>query len=107
MAQSPTTVERRRQLREKIGDRLEKAIAGEPIGLDGMKRTPEDEAALNQTFALLFRGARGKEVLEYLESLTIHRVAGPGVDPNTVLHMEGSRFVVGIIKQRIQLGRNQ
>jgi hypothetical protein len=74
---------------------------------DGRKRSREDEQRLNEAFAITFAGERGEFVLNYLKHVTLNAVAGPGVDPNHLMHLEGQRFVVGLIDQRIRYGRDK
>jgi len=71
---------------------------------DGFSRTPAQEKDLNLAFASVFRGADGKIVLDYLKSISIQNVSGPNVDTNSLLHLEGQRFLVGIIAQRFEAG---
>ena len=79
--------------------------AASPI--DGHVRTEEQEKELNKLFARVFRGPGGKEALDYLEKITFGTIAGPEVSPNRLLHMEGSRFLYGIIKHRTIEGRKR
>ena len=72
--------------------------------VDGYVRTEEDEAKLNKHFATLFKGDDGKVVLDYLQSITTEAVAGPNITSNQLFHIEGMRFLVGIIKSRIKKG---
>jgi len=67
-------------------------------------RTAEQEKELNEDMAQVFRGAQGKAVLDYLKSLTLNNVAGPGIEPNSLMHLEGQRFLVAVIDRRIQAG---
>ena len=72
--------------------------------IDGYVRTEKDEEILNKHFANVFKGDEGKKVLSYLQSITIEAVAGPNIDSNRLFHLEGMRFLVGIIKTRITKG---
>lgn len=74
---------------------------------DGRKRSVEDEHRLNEACAITFATDAGQFVLDYLKHITIHAVAGPGVDPGHLMHLEGQRFVVGIIEARVKHGQNQ
>lgn len=78
--------------------------AGTPSPIDGVVRTAEQEKELNEDMAQVFRGAQGKAVLDYLKSLTLNNVAGPGIEPNSLMHLEGQRFLVAVIDRRIQAG---
>ena len=72
--------------------------------VDGYVRSEEDEAKLNKHFANLFKGDDGKVVLNYLQSITTEAVAGPNITSNQLFHIEGMRFLVGIIKSRTKKG---
>jgi hypothetical protein len=107
MAESPTTKARREQLRDNIRNQLDPPSGERVSSLDGMPISAEDEAVLNEAFALTFRGRRGQSVIDYLARLTVDRIAGPGVEPNALLHMEGSRYIYGVIKARVEIGRKK
>ena len=46
------------------------------IGLDNFKRSSEEETKLNMVFTSVFGSTSGKQVLQYLKSITIDTVAG-------------------------------
>ncbi len=77
------------------------------IGLDGLTRNPEDEENLNSMCYGLFNTVSGKQVLKYLKSLTIEAVAGPNISNEELRHLEGQRFIVGLIQRRINKGTSQ
>jgi hypothetical protein len=72
--------------------------------IDGYSRSAEAEQILNKNFANVFKSDDAKEVLDYLKSITIEAVAGPNIDSNRLFHLEGMRFLVGIINTRIKKG---
>ncbi len=74
--------------------------------IDGYVRSEADDQILNKHFANVFKGDEGKKVLDYLKSITIEAVAGPNIDGNRLFHLEGMRFLVGIINTRINKGEN-
>jgi len=74
--------------------------------IDGYVRSEADDQILNKHFANVFKGDEGKKVLDYLKSITIEAVAGPNIDGNRLFHLEGMRFLVGIITTRIKKGEN-
>jgi hypothetical protein len=74
---------------------------------DGINRSHKIEKQINEAFALAFSGEAGDFVLDYLRRISIERVNGPAVDTNSLLHMEGQRFLVGVIQQRINLGKEK
>ncbi len=77
------------------------------IGLDNIQRKPEDEENLNALFYALFNTPGGSQVLKYLKSLTIEAVAGPEISNETLRHLEGQRYLVGLMQRRINKGLSQ
>ena len=77
------------------------------VGPDGLKRPPKFERNLNEAFALIFNSAAGKEVLDYLKSVSTNRVLPPGLPPESYPYQEGARWLMGIISTRIQDGEDK
>ena len=77
------------------------------IGPDGLRRPPKVEHQLNECFAIIFRGQAGKNVLDYLKSITTNRVIGPGEPENTYAYHEGARWLMGVISTRIKDGEEK
>ena len=77
------------------------------IGLDHIQRKPEDEENLNTLFYKLFTTTGGSEVLKYLKSLSIDAVAGPEISDQSLRHLEGQRYLVGLIQRRVNKGISQ
>ena len=71
------------------------------IGLDGYQRKSEDDLIVSKNMAQIFESPTGKEVLRYLRSVTIEMVNGPNVTTEELRHLEGQRYIVGLIEQRI------
>lgn len=71
------------------------------IGLDGIQRNAEADIVISQNIAQIFSSPTGKEVLKYLRSITIEMVNGPNVTTEELRHVEGQRYIVGLIEQRI------
>lgn len=74
------------------------------IGIDGYQRKSEDDAIVSKNVAKIFESPTGKEVLRYLRSITIEMVNGPNVTTEELRHIEGQRYIVGLIEQRIAHG---
>ena len=74
------------------------------IGLDGLARSSEKEKELNQLVAQVLSTESGKEVLRYLRSITIEMVNGPNVSTEELRHLEGQRYIVGLLEQRVAHG---
>lgn len=77
------------------------------IGLDNIQRRPQDEENLNTLFYKMFTSTGGSEVLKYLKSLTIDAVAGPEISNESLRHLEGQRYLVGLIQRRTNKGLSQ
>ena len=71
------------------------------IGLDGIQRSSDKDVQISQNIAEIFNTPTGKEVLRYLRSVTIEMVNGPNVTTEELRHLEGQRYLVGLIEQRI------
>ena len=71
------------------------------IGLDGIQRSSDKDVQISQNIAQIFESPTGKEVLRYLRSVTIEMVNGPNVTTEELRHIEGQRYIVGLIEQRI------
>ena len=72
-----------------------------------MKRKPADEENLNTLFYKMFTTSGGSEILKYLKSLTLEAVAGPEISNEQLRHLEGQRYIVGLLQRRINKGTSQ
>lgn len=72
------------------------------ISVDGYTRPTELDDTISLNVASLFASELGKEVLTYLRSITIEAVHGSAVTDEALRHVEGQRYIVGIIQSRIQ-----
>ena len=77
------------------------------IGLDGIKRPPEAEENLNTLFYKMFNTPGGKEILKHLKALTLEAVAGPEISDQQLRHLEGQRYLVGLVQRRVNKGISQ
>jgi hypothetical protein len=71
----------------------------------GDKKPSQAESKLNKMFYSAFKGGDGKASLNYLKQISIYSIGGPGIVPDTLMHMEGQRFIVAEIERRIELGK--
>lgn len=71
------------------------------IGIDGDVRSTEADKQISQNIAEVFSSPTGKEVLRYLRSITIEMVCGPNITTDELRHLEGQRYLVGLIERRI------
>lgn len=65
------------------------------------------EREINMTFASCFGSPAGRQVLEYLKSITTNVASGPEVNVNALIHLEGQRFLVGLIQKRLEHGHKE
>lgn len=71
------------------------------IGIDGIQRTIEQDKKISKNIAQIFQSPTGKEVLKYLRSISIEMVHGANVSTEELRHIEGQRYIVGLIENRI------
>lgn len=76
-------------------------------GIDGKTRRHTIERTINQHAAATFGTPAGRAFLDYLKSITTNTASGPEVNVNALLHLEGQRFLVGLIQTRINLGHKE
>ena len=70
-------------------------------GPDGIARARSEQKRINEVLATAFKGDLGKQAMDYLRSISIERVCGPAASDAELRHLEGMRFIVGVISQRI------
>lgn len=71
------------------------------IGIDGIPRDQAEDKQISQNIAEIFSTPAGKEVLRYLRSVTIEMVSGPNISTEELRHIEGQRYLVGLLERRI------
>ena len=72
------------------------------VRLDGFNRSEETDKQISLIISQVFNTASGKEVLRYLRSITIEAVTGANVSDAELRHLEGQRYLVGVIERRIK-----
>ena len=77
------------------------------VGLDNYTRPAEQETELNSLFLNVLNTKNGQKLMNYLKSITIEAVAGSEVSDATLRHLEGQRYMVGLIQRRINKGKSQ
>ena len=75
------------------------------LRLDGFARGDEEDRRVSLDIASLFASPTGDSVLKYLRSITIEAVNGPNVTDAELRHMEGQRYLVGLLERRIKHGQ--
>lgn len=69
--------------------------------VDGVVRPAEAEHQINQVLAETFKTPAGRAALNYLKEITLYTVHPAGTDANVLAHTEGGRYLVGLIRKRI------
>lgn len=72
------------------------------IGIDGFARSQDRDLKISKDISGLFSTDGGREVLRYLRSITIEAVAGGNISDAELRHLEGQRYLVGLIERRIK-----
>jgi hypothetical protein len=72
------------------------------IGIDNFPRSKSNDEKISKDIRSVFRTPNGQEVLKYLRSITIEAVTGPAASDAELRHLEGQRYLVGLIERRIK-----
>ena len=72
------------------------------IGIDNFPRSKSNDEKISKDIRSVFRTPNGQEVLTYLRSITIEAVTGPAASDAELRHLEGQRYLVGLIERRIK-----
>ena len=72
------------------------------LSLDGFTRTKTDDLIISRNIESLFKSPTGEAVLQYLRSITIEAVSGPNISADELRHLEGQRYLVGLIERRMK-----
>ena len=77
------------------------------LGLDNFERDTQQEQLLNTLFESVFKQENAQEILRYLKQITIESVSGSEISDSALRHLEGQRYIVGLIQRRVNKGRSQ
>ena len=72
------------------------------IGIDNFPRKISEDNEISLDVRSLFRSPSGEKVLKYLRSITIEAVTGPAASDAELRHLEGQRYIVGLIERRMK-----
>jgi hypothetical protein len=75
------------------------------VGVDGIQRPQQKDREISQNIAVLLSSETGQAVLKYLRSITIEMVNGPNVTTEELRHIEGQRYIVGLLEARMNHAR--
>lgn len=78
-------------------------------GIDGVTRGPKTEQVINDLCLEVFgKNELGRKVFDYLRSITTETASsGNALDTNQLWHLEGQRWLVGVLSRRIKQGEEQ
>ena len=77
------------------------------LGPDGIARSPQLEQRLNEAVFHSLKSEAGQLFMDYLRSITTNQVTGPEVSNDHLRHLEGQRFLTGVIIKRYELGKER
>ena len=69
------------------------------MGPDGIKRSQSAHKMILEVFDETFKPECGHKVIDYLRSITTNVAAGPEVSDAHLRHLEGQRYIVGLINK--------
>ena len=71
------------------------------LGVDGYPRSKEQDEQISKVIESVFKTPNGKEMLQYLKSITIEAISGANISDAELRHLEGQRYVYAILERRI------
>lgn len=80
-------------------------VRGQVQGPDLVFRSKREEVELDLAFARALDNPNGQKILRYLRSITLDAVAPPGVANEALQRLEGMRWIVSVIVNRVERGR--
>ena len=91
---------------ERAGRAPNRRLARQPgkAGLDGRVYPPDVEDELNRLAARVLGTADGVRFTNYLRGITLNVAFLGDVDGNALFHMEGQRWLVGLMLARVKAG---
>ena len=73
------------------------------VGIDGIQRPQELD---QKDVAAMLATPTGQSVMQYLRSITTDIANGPNISNDELRHLEGQRFVIGLLSSRALHGSN-
>jgi len=74
---------------------------------DGVRRSGQLEDNITEMVALAFASPVGQQALDYLRSVTLHRISAPGATDAELRELEGQRRLVAGLIARIRAYDNR
>lgn len=81
--------------------------AGQIVGLDGLPSSESNENRLNELIGRLFTldPFLGEQAIAYMKRITVNRIMPAGTPGDVLQHMEGQRWFVGVLQNRLDAFR--
>ena len=76
-------------------------------GPDGVVRSVKEDRRLNAVVCSVLGTQAGKEVMDYLRSISTNVAGGPQVSNDHLRHLEGMRYMTAVLQQRIEQGHKE
>lgn len=76
-------------------------------GPDGVVRSEKEERRINAVVVSVLGTTAGKEVMDYLRSISTNVAGGPNVTNDHLRHLEGMRYLTAILQSRIDAGHKE
>ena len=70
------------------------------VSIDGVQRPQDIDERISLDVSSLLTSPTGKSVMQYLKSITTDVANGPNVSNDELRHLEGQRFIVGLLSSR-------
>ena len=74
------------------------------VAFDGIQRRRTEDEHISNNVSTLFNSELGREVLHYLKGIRVNAVSGPNISDGELRHLEGQRYIVGLIDRRLRHG---
>ena len=74
------------------------------VGIDGIQRPQDIDDRISLDVAAMLATPTGQSVMQYLKSITTDIANGPNISNDELRHLEGQRFVIGLLSSRANHG---
>lgn len=81
--------------------------ADQLLSVDGRYYSRETEDELNRLAHLVLNTDNGRRFMDYLKNITLNAPFDHSVSNDTLRHMEGQRFLVGVLVTRARKGAEE
>ena len=70
------------------------------VGIDGIQRPQDVDDRISLDIAAMLATPTGQSVMQYLKSITTDIANGPNISNDELRHLEGQRFIIGLLSSR-------